>query len=72
MNGTWRSLPDDFEPPKAPAIFGSEQRTRLLLLIAVLGETYPAELAKYSGTSIPSVQLTLDILEREGLISARN
>ena len=41
------------------------------MLIATLGETYPAELAKYSGTSIPSVQLTLDILEREGLVSTR-
>jgi hypothetical protein len=71
MTPTWRSLPDDYKPPKAPVIFGSEQRTRLLLLIAVLGETYPAELAKYSGASIPSVQLTLDILEREGLISTR-
>ena len=68
---TRHSLPDDYEPPKAPAIFGSEQRTRLLLLIAVLGETYPAELAKYAEQSISSVQLTLDILEREGLISTR-
>lgn len=68
---TWRSLPDDYEPPKAPTIFGTEQRTRLLLLIAVLGDTYPAELARYSGASIPSVQESLDLLERDNLISTR-
>lgn len=71
MTLTWRSLPDDYKPPKAPTIFGSEQRTRLLLLIAVLGDTYPAELAKYSGASISSVQESLDLLERDGLISSR-
>jgi hypothetical protein len=65
------SLPDDYEPPQAPSLFGSEQRTRLLLLIAVLGETYPAELSRYSGSSISSVQLTLDILEDERLIATR-
>lgn len=71
MPETLRSLPNDFEAPKAPTIFGSEQRTRLLLLIAVLEETYPAELAKYSGASISSVQESLDILERDALISTR-
>jgi hypothetical protein len=71
MSLTWRSLPDDYEPPRAPTIFGSEQRTRLLLLTAVLGDTYPAELARYSGASISSVQESLDLLERGGLISTR-
>ena len=71
MSLTWRSLPDDYEPPRAPTIIGSEQRTRLLLLIAVLGDTYPAELARYSGASISSVQESLDLLERGGLISTR-
>jgi hypothetical protein len=58
-------------PPEAPALFGTEQRTRLLLLVAVLEETFPAELSRYSGASISSVQLTLDLLEREGLIATR-
>jgi hypothetical protein len=65
------ALPKDYAPPKAPPLFGSEQRTRLLLLIAVLGETYPAELSRYSGSTIPAIQLSLDRLEREGLISTR-
>ena len=61
--------PEDYEPPPAPPIFGTEQRTRLLLLIAIFEETYTAELSKFGGSSISSVQLTLDILEREGLIA---
>jgi len=55
----------------APALFGNEQRTRLLLLVAVLGETYTAELSRYSGRTIPSVQLSLDLLERECVIATR-
>jgi len=59
------------QPPGAPAIFGTAQRSRLLLLIVTSGETYPGELSRLSGASISSVQLTLDILEREGLIATR-
>lgn len=50
------------EPARAPVVFGTQQRTRLLLLIAILEETYTAELSRYGGSSISSVQLTLDIL----------
>lgn len=64
-------LTEGYKPPKAPALFGNAQRTRLLLLVAVLGETYTAELARYSGATISSVQLTLDLLEREALIATR-
>jgi len=46
-------------------------RTRLLLLVAILEETYPAELAKFTSTSISSIQRTLDLLEREHLIASR-
>src|SRR5665213_1038968 len=71
MPFTYPPMPEGFEPPKAPPLFGTEQRTRLLLLVTVLGETYPAELSRYSGSSISSVQLTLDLLENEGLIATR-
>ena len=64
-------IPADYEPPPAPPIFGSELRTRLLLLIAVLGESYPGQLSKYSVTPISSVQRALDLLEQEGLIASR-
>jgi DNA-binding transcriptional ArsR family regulator len=64
-------IPEDYDPPPAPAIFGTEMRTRLLLLIAILDETYPGALARYAGVSISSVQRTLDLLERENLIATR-
>lgn len=46
-------------------------RTALLMLVAVLKETYPAELARYLNTTISSVQRTLDKVEEEGLIASR-
>ena len=47
-------------------------RTALLMLLAVLEETYPAELSRYLGSSISSVQRTLDKVEDEGLVSTRS
>ncbi len=41
------------------------------MLVAVLEETYPAQLARCLGTSISSVQRTLDKLEDEGLVATR-
>jgi DNA-binding transcriptional ArsR family regulator len=55
----------------APVLFGSKMRTALLMLVAVLEETYPAELARYLGSSISSVQRTLDKIEEDGLIATR-
>jgi hypothetical protein len=55
----------------APAIFGSSMRTALLMLVAVLDQTYPAELARYLGSSISSVQRTLDKIEEEQLVATR-
>ena len=46
-------------------------RTALLMLVAVLEETYPAELSRYLGSSIPSVQRTLDKLEDDGIVATR-
>jgi len=41
------------------------------MLVAVLEETYPAELARYLGSSISSVQRTLDKIEEERLVATR-
>ncbi|MDQ6929989.1 MAG: MarR family transcriptional regulator [Candidatus Eremiobacteraeota bacterium] len=46
-------------------------RTSLLMLVAVLEETYPAELARFLGASISSVQRTLDKIEEDGLVATR-
>jgi DNA-binding transcriptional ArsR family regulator len=62
---------NDWELP-APALFGSKMRTALLMLLAVLEESYPAELSRYLGSSISSVQRTLDKVEDEGLVSRRS
>ncbi|HEY1729554.1 MAG TPA: hypothetical protein VGG22_14340 [Candidatus Baltobacteraceae bacterium] len=43
----------------------------MLLLIAVLQETYPAELGRYLGAQVSSVQRTLDSLENEGIVATR-
>lgn len=56
---------------RAPVLFGSAMRTALLMLLAVLEESYPAELARYLGTTISSVQRTLDKIEDEGLVASR-
>jgi len=56
---------------RAPNLFGSKMRTAMLMLIAVLEETYPAELARYLGTTIYSIQRTLDKIEEERLIATR-
>jgi DNA-binding transcriptional ArsR family regulator len=55
----------------APALFGTTMRTGLLMLVAVLEETYPAELSKYLRSSIFNVQRTLDKIEDEGLVATR-
>jgi hypothetical protein len=55
----------------APALFGTKMRTALLMVVAVLEESYPAELARYLGSSISSVQRTLDKIEDDGLIATR-
>jgi DNA-binding transcriptional ArsR family regulator len=72
MLPAYTDIPQGDGRPPAPPVFGTEMRTRLLLLIAILEETYPGELSRYSGTSISSVQRTLDLLEREGLIATRH
>lgn len=46
-------------------------RTALLMLVAVLGDTYPAEISRHLGSTIPAVQRTLDKLEDEGLVASR-
>jgi len=60
-----------FERPRAPALFDNPMRTSLLMILAVLGESYPAALGRYLGATISSVQRSLDRLEAEGLIASR-
>lgn len=52
-------------------LFGSPTRTRLLVAIASLKETYPSELARVLELSNLTVQRILADLEREGVIVSR-
>ena len=51
--------------------FGGLARTRVLLAIQLLGETYARELARILDSSLSGVQQALRGLEKDGLIAAR-
>jgi DNA-binding MarR family transcriptional regulator len=55
----------------SPAIFGSALRTKILVLTALLGETYPSQLARTLNTSPSVVGMAVDRLERERLVATR-
>jgi predicted transcriptional regulator len=53
-------------------LFGSALRTGILVLTALLQETYPAELAALLNARPTSVIRFIDELEREGVLSSRS
>lgn len=55
----------------APKVFGSPPRTDLLILVGLLEESYPRELARLTGINLSSVQNIVDSLDREGVIATR-
>src|SRR5450432_2546885 len=55
----------------SPAIFGSALRTKILVLTAMLGETYPSQLGRILKTSSSVVGMAVDRLERERLVATR-
>ena len=54
-----------------PKLFGTRRRTQVLLLLGLLEESYPSELAALLGTSIVTVHRIVDALEEEGVIATR-
>jgi DNA-binding Lrp family transcriptional regulator len=52
-------------------LFGSPLRTGILILTALLEETYPAELAAFLNARPTSVIRFIDELERDGVLSTR-
>ena len=52
--------------------FGSSARTRVLLALHILTESYARELSRLLEVSVSSVQKALRSLERDGLVAARN
>lgn len=69
-----RSAPRGRRPrPLAPAfaLFGSPTRSGILVLLALLGDSYPRELSRLLDAGLFAVQSAVDALEREGVISTR-
>lgn len=51
--------------------FGGQARTRVLLALRLLSESYPRELARLLGRPLNGIQGALKSLERDGLVVAR-
>ena len=51
--------------------FGSSTRTRVLLVLTLLSDSYPRELARLIGSPLSVVQKALRSLERDGLVAGR-
>lgn len=52
--------------------FGSATRTRVLLALRLLGESYARELSRLLGLSLSGVQRAIQSLERDGLVAGRS
>lgn len=52
--------------------FGSANRTRVLLALQMLSESYPRELARVLGSPLNAIQGALRGLERDGLVAGRS
>ena len=51
--------------------FGSETRTRVLLALQLVHESFPRELARILDVRLGTVQAAIRSLERDGLIASR-
>jgi DNA-binding transcriptional ArsR family regulator len=61
-------MPKSIDDPK---LFGSPRRTEVLIMLALLEETYPAELTRLLGATKASILQILDALELEGIVASR-
>ena len=52
--------------------FGGKTRTRVLLALSLLSESYPREMARILDVSLNGVQQALKGLEADGIVSGRN
>ena len=56
---------------KSSSPFGGQTRTRVLLALHLLGESYARELARVLETTLSGVQKALRSLELDGLVAGR-
>ena len=52
-------------------LFGTPTRSRTLLAVALLGETYPRELARVASVPLVSVQRIINDLDRQNVVATR-
>ena len=52
--------------------FGGQTRTRVLVALRLLDESYPRELSRLIGVPLSGAQVALRGLERDGLVAARS
>lgn len=52
-------------------LFGSRRRTEVLILLGLLAESYPSELATLLKAPLYSIQRILSDLEGQGIVAAR-
>jgi DNA-binding transcriptional ArsR family regulator len=57
--------------PLSSSPFGGQTRTRVLLALRLLDESYPRELARLLEVPVNGVQTALSGLERDGLVAGR-
>ena len=55
----------------ASSPFGSQARTRVLLAVHLLNESYPRELARLLESNLSSIQNAIRSLEKDGLLAGR-
>jgi DNA-binding GntR family transcriptional regulator len=52
--------------------FGGQSRTRSLIALQLLGQSYPRELSRLLGGSLFGIQKAIASLEKDGLIAGRS
>jgi hypothetical protein len=52
-------------------MFGSRLRTQVLVLVALLNETYPTQIARLLNSRLLPVQRLINTLEAQGVLSSR-
>src|SRR5262245_46718132 len=52
-------------------LFGSPRKTKVLLLLALLGETFPSEICRLLEAKMGPVLYILDALELEGVVASQ-
>ena len=52
-------------------LFGTQARSRTLLTIALLDQSYPREISRVAGVPLMSVQRIVSDLQRQGVVATR-